>query len=65
MTKDKLENIVAFCTLMQNGNGILDKAPSYLEEKFNDCMNGGRPLDFKNQYIYNEYFERWSTENVS
>ena len=65
MTKEELENVVAFCVLMQEGNGILNKAPSYLEEKFNSCMNGGRPLDLKNQYTYNQYFRKWRTNNVS
>lgn len=31
----QLANIVAFCILSENNNGVLDKSPDYLFEKFN------------------------------
>ncbi len=32
--KIKIKNIVAFCVLMQNGDGIESKSPAYIMEKF-------------------------------
>jgi len=29
-----LKNLIAFTILMENGNGILDKSPGYVVEKF-------------------------------
>ena len=34
MTQGAVKNIVAFCILMENNNGILSKSPKYIEEKF-------------------------------
>ena len=35
MTEKQIKNIVAFCALMENGEGIIGKSPDYIEEKFN------------------------------
>ena len=59
MENNEFKNIVAFCILMQNGEGIMSKAPQYIKEKFDVCMNDGRPLDSKNQHIYQKYLETW------
>ena len=59
MDKKLVEDIVAFCILMQNGDGILGKAPSYIHEKFTACMSGYHPLDSKNMSILKQYFETW------
>lgn len=59
MGKEQLENIVTFCILMENGEGILSKAPSYIQEKFSTCMDGGKPLDMNNKLKYYKYFEKW------
>lgn len=32
---DKLLNIVAFCILMENDEGIINKSPDYIMEKYN------------------------------
>ncbi len=34
MKDTQLKNIIAFCALMENGDGILDKSPAYVIEKF-------------------------------
>ena len=59
MNKEEIRNLVAFCVLMQGGDGILSKAPPYIEEKFKDCMGGRKPLDFKNKAKYDKYLDRW------
>ena len=65
MTDNKLKNIVAFCALMENGNGIRGKAPSYIIEKFeryclsdNETFKGGlHPLLRKE--VFEEWIKRW------
>jgi len=32
--KNTIKNIVAFCILMQNNNGIIGKSPDYIMEKY-------------------------------
>lgn len=62
MDELKLKQVVAFCILMQNNGGILDKAPIYLEEKFNALMKTDIPevyLDPINLKIFQTYFEKW------
>lgn len=34
MPKTNILNIVAFCALMENNGGILDKSPAYIMEKY-------------------------------
>jgi len=60
MKNNELENIVAFCILMENNGGILGKSPSYIREKFNACVkHGAKPFDSNNQKKFYSYFERW------
>lgn len=65
MTKLELQQLVAFCILMQGNDGILGKAPSYLAEKYYMCTKiDTEPiirqlLDSNNQSIYDEYMEMW------
>ena len=54
-----IKSLVAFCILMENDNGILDKAPIYILEKFSTCMAGGRPLDSDNMIKYKKWMELW------
>ena len=60
-----LKNIVAFCVLMENGDGIVDKAPSYILEKFNRYIGGENEdewkwgLDTKNQLKLDLWAVRW------
>jgi hypothetical protein len=47
MDKHKLTNIVAFIALMQNGNGLMDKSPDYIMEKFERyCSPNTDPHEF-------------------
>lgn len=34
MTEVELSGVVSFSVLMQSGNGIIGKAPSYIDEKY-------------------------------
>ena len=38
-----LKQALVFSILMQNENGILDKAPSYIEEKLESCAMLSHP----------------------
>ena len=57
---------VVFSILMQNGQGIIGKAPSYLQEKRElvDKLTSGDQaaqylLDSKNKTIYDNYKSTW------
>ena len=64
---DKLtfQQTVAFCVLMQNGGGIISKAPDYIRKKMASCQRCTSPEDFRgildleNQRIFDTYFEDW------
>lgn len=66
---DSMENLtfkglVAFCILMENGRGIMSKAPDYVKEKFATALQGedlmiGR-LDQANLEKFRQYMERWN-----
>lgn len=57
-----IHQLVAFCILMQNGEGIMSKAPDYIREKFKavqlrETFAGVRALlDDDNQRIFDAYF---------
>ena len=58
----KFKNMVAFLILMENGEGVLSKAPSYIKEKWDllqDCDYPESLLDEKNKEKFEKYFERW------
>ena len=58
----EIKGLVAFSILMENGNGILDKAPDYIMEKYKMCMNIPDPfqlLDLTNQSKFNQYMKTW------
>lgn len=66
MNKTTLEKIAAFCILMENNEGILQKAPSYIEEKFAAVMDENTSiedylskLDPYNLSKFNEWEKRW------
>lgn len=40
MMDTNFKNLVAFCILMENGDGILDKSPDYIAEKFKRFQSG-------------------------
>jgi hypothetical protein len=60
----KLKNIVAFCALMENHDGIIGKSPDYIMEKFNryclsdvdECPWG---LDVDNRWKVSRWINKW------
>lgn len=63
-TEEYIKNIVAFCALMQNGEGIIGKSPAYIEEKFTRFCQSEVPeykwgLDSERQKLLNDWIERW------
>ena len=59
-----IDGLVVFSILMENNDGILGKAPSYIQEKYEFCMRMSNPtqlLDDKNTAKFNSYMERWFT----
>jgi len=63
MTEQEFEHVIAFCVLMENGQGLIDKAPSYVMEKFNRCEVVD--LDTENTDKYLEYMKLWRVANYS
>ena len=63
-----LEQLVTFCILMENHEGIVGKAPSYLFEKWGACnMTTSKTwlrgmLDSHNQSKFDEYMRTWRIE---
>lgn len=72
MTKEeviRLRNIAAFIALMSNGQGLIDKSPTYILEKFNRyCIstNDEAPwgLDFNNMNKVKAWEEYWIKDDV-
>jgi len=60
-TKSKLYQAVVFAILMENGNGILEKAPSYIMEKLDSCFDPHPEalLDVNNLAKFNQWKIRW------
>ena len=59
-----LKNIVAFCALMENGKGIIDKSPDYILEKFLRYCLSDRPewqwgLDNIRSKIVKKWTKKW------
>jgi len=61
-----IDQLVTFAILMQAGEGILDKAPHYIIEKFDSCMSFNDPqfleglLDSPNLYKLKQWRQRWT-----
>jgi len=61
----ELEQLVAFCVLMEKGQGIISKAPSYLMEKWKSCqLRESRNdllglMDLENANKFREYVKMW------
>jgi len=61
----KLHQAVCFAILMENNNGIIEKAPSYVWEKFGACFWLSRPeelLDERNLAKFNAWCETWEKD---
>ena len=57
-----LRQAIVFSILMENGEGILDKAPSYVEEKLKSAEALTNPevmLDLFNLAKLDEWQEKW------
>ena len=58
----KLTRLVIFSILMENGEGILNKSPEYVAEKFHSAMNVPYPLellDWSNKLKFDRYRAQW------
>jgi len=56
---------VVFCILMEGNNGILEKAPDYVEEKFERCLDMANPellLDTNNLNKFKDYCNKWDID---
>lgn len=66
-----LNRLVVFAIFMENGEGIIGKAPDYIMEKWrlanadlsDECILGG--LDSMNQAKYNVWKERWGWSDAA
>ena len=64
-----LKNIVAFCVLMEQHGGIVEKSPSYIEEKFmrycNDASDNGWQwgLDMENSKKVADWVFKWEVKH--
>ena len=57
-----IDGLVVFSILMENNDGILGKAPSYVAEKYELCMKMSNPwnlLDSINKDKFSKYLELW------
>ena len=57
MTKTEFINLISFCILMENNEGIVGKHPSYVLEKWRSKHPG--LLDNDNTEKLNHYRSRW------
>jgi hypothetical protein len=64
----ELEQLIAFCVLMEGHGGIITKAPSYLLEKYKSCSQRTTKddllglMDASNAAKFREYFKYWKME---
>ena len=66
METTRLLNLIAFCVLMQNGEGILSKSPDYVLEKYERFLNDGFTdletywgLDNSNKQKVEDWYKKW------
>lgn len=60
-----LRKLVVFSILMENNEGILEKSPSYILEKFYTAMGLKEPeqlLDFSNRDKLEEWYRKWGKQ---
>lgn len=59
----RLKQLVVFAILMENGEGVVDKSPDYIEEKHVVALMTNEPetlLDPSNRAKFERWLERWS-----
>lgn len=68
METDRLLNLIAFCVLMQNKDGILGKSPDYVLEKYDRFLDKGFTdlenywgLDAENIAKVEVWYKKWLT----
>lgn len=57
-----IRQALVFAILMENNDGVIDKAPSYMSEKLGHCGALQKPevmLDDNNLAKFKEWQERW------
>jgi hypothetical protein len=54
MNQNQFKNLIAFCVLMENNEGILEKSPEYVKEKFEMFSNE----------VFTDGKEVWGRENM-
>ena len=65
MKKPTLEQLIAFCTLMEGHDGIITKAPPYIFEKLESCLlRDSRDdllglMDSTNAAKFRQYIKTW------
>ena len=65
MDKEHFPDLIAFCVLMENNDGILGKSPEYVMEKFIRYVEYSKGkehkwgLDVDNRQKLKTYFDRW------
>lgn len=63
LRKINLRQMLCFAILMENQDGILDKSPDYIQEKFAACMMEPKwceeLLDPSNQVLLAGYYMKW------
>jgi hypothetical protein len=59
MTKEEFTDLICFCILMENGRGIIDRAPSYVIEKYRNRNMGEWLLDDFNKLKLAQYLDLW------
>jgi len=60
---DIVRRLVIFCIIMESNNGIIDKDPKYVYEKYVQAITVPFPenmLDFTNFKKYKEWLEKWA-----
>ena len=61
----EIDGLVAFSILMENNDGIIGKAPHYIQEKYEFCMKMEHPesmLDDTNKAKFDKYIDLWFDE---
>ena len=62
MKRAEFKHIIAFCILMENGQGIRSKEPKYLIEKFKHAEE--HDLCNDDQFLYNFYMIRHNVNEL-
>ena len=65
LNKSEILKLVEFCILMQTKDGILGKAPSYINEKWLLRREDGLVLSSKNKAIFDQWRRLWLKEALN